>query len=104
ADFGAAESQYFSLDFSLVTAQEPQESAQQPWLSPNPLRRGQQLQLLPPAWAALPHQWLLYSATGQLLSQGETPALPHTTHLAPGYYLLSVRLNGKRQWLPFIVQ
>jgi hypothetical protein len=105
AEFGAVESQYFYVGGALVSTEAvgaPQEMLS---LSPNPLRSGQQLQLHHPAGEnPAPYQWQLYSAAGQLLSQGAAPSLPPTTELTPGYYILQLLFPESRQNLPFVVQ
>ena len=49
-------------------------------------------------------EWLLFSANGTVLLQGDQSQLPENNQQPAGYYLLQIRYDEQLHTLPFIVQ
>lgn len=103
-EFGSFEEKHFTVGAITNTSSALKEKETGPTLFPNPLQQGQAVQLLWPEVPPARFEWLLFSANGTVLLQGDQSQLPENNQQPAGYYLLQIRYDEQLHTLPFIVQ
>lgn len=102
-EFGALDESFFIINTNVTSSSELSEAGGKVTVFPNPARTGTPLQIRWPAAEPNSYEWQLLSAEGALVKAGNQNALPETSQLPAGYYLIRLKYDDQMDVIPVVI-